>query len=502
MAAAEDATGRTVYEDICEFRVRALNAFELTELDMPEQHANLLLEAGRAYSYVGAEERARPCFREARQAATELGLDALRIDATLGYAGPPEDRGGTDDDLITWLQEATDLAVATGHPQSVRLQGRTTFERVLAARREPGAYGMPPVTQILEEAEASGDPVELAWALLSRMLGRFNYYDHPQDRLSLARRMLAVSRDSGERDVEAWAQGFVVIHRLELGDRSGAEAAVDSLAALGPQLLHGYARWGAAVIRPLFALLDGDLAAARRLSDEALNMRVDSLTSIIYQYAQRCLIFREEGDFEAIRPLLEWVEKATQLGGVFGGIDLVVEAAFGALWCDLGRLDEARRVLDHLVARNAPEASDDVLWGTTLGYLTDMCVATGDLRLAPRVYELLERRADQTIVVALAIANLGAFARHLGRLAGLMQRWDDAERHFEAALQINGERLRSALWVAHTHYDYADMLFRRGWAGDWDRARELATLAAGPAGRLGMAALLRKTQGLLARLNR
>ncbi|HVL26949.1 MAG TPA: hypothetical protein VM390_02285, partial [Acidimicrobiales bacterium] len=497
--AAEEATRRLTYGEVLEFRQRAVDAFRLGEVDLPRREAGLLLEAGRAYSYVGAETRAKPYFEEAREIALDVGLDEVVIEATLGFAGPPEDTWGTDDRLIRWLEDAATRAEAAGHPRAARLRGRAQFERVLAARREPGAYSMPPVADMLERARHGGGPVGLAWALLTRLFGLYTFDQRPADRLALADEARAVAAGCGERDVEAWAQGFRTIHLLELGDRPGAEGAVGGLAELGPLLHHGYARWGAAVIRPLFAHLDGRFAEARRLSDHAFTLRGESLTSVQYQYVQRMLAFREEGNFAGIRPLLEWMGRVLP-GGPVDGIVLPVEAARAALACDVGRLKEAREVLDRLATARWQHAMDDAALSTSIALLAEACAATGDLRLVPTLYSLLRHRAHETIVVALAVASLGSVDRYLGILAGLDRRWDDAESHFEEALEVNGMRLRSPTWEAHTQVDFAAMLARRRATGDRERALDLAAAAAATAARLPMPPVLNRARALLSRL--
>jgi len=495
--AAEDMTGRAIYEDVREFRARAVRAFDLGDVDRPAQRAQLLLEAGRAHSYLGEETKARPYFEEARELALEAGLPGPVVEATLGYAGPPEDLGRTDDMLIGWLDEATALAAGAGQPGAARLRGRATFERVMAARREPAGYPMPKVTDLLDDARRSNDPVELAWALLSRLLGHYTYDEAARDRLAIADETLAVAVACGERDVEAWAQGFRVIHLLELGDRTGAEDALAGLARLGPQLHHGYARWGAAVIRPLFLYLDGRFADAHRLSDEALGMRVESPTSVVYQYVQRMLLYREEGRFSRIGPLLDWVAHTTAPASMLDGIGLAVQAARAALASDEGRLDDARRILDGLVGAGWQHHESDAMWATSLAFLAEASAATGDVRLVPVLRRLLAPRAGQTIVVALAIANLGAVDRYLGILAGLEQRWDDAEAHFRAALHVNATRLRSPTWEAHTQVDLAEVLVRRGAAGDRERARALAEEAATTAALLPIPPVVARARALL-----
>jgi hypothetical protein len=81
--------------------------------------------------------------------------------------------------------------------------------------------------------------------------------------------------------------------------------------------------------------------------------------------------------------------------------------------------------------------------------------------------------------------TLGSVSRSLGVLAAKMRRFDDAERHFEAALAMN-ERMGARPWVAHTRHGLATTLLDRGEAGDRDKALDMLRLALGAYRALGM----------------
>ena len=64
----------------------------------------------------------------------------------------------------------------------------------------------------------------------------------------------------------------------------------------------------------------------------------------------------------------------------------------------------------------------------------------------------------------------GSVSRGLGILAATMARWSEAVEHFEVALRMNAE-MAARPWLAHTRYDYARALLRRGDPGDPERQR-------------------------------
>src|SRR5262249_56189005 len=92
---------------------------------------------------------------------------------------------------------------------------------------------------------------------------------------------------------------------------------------------------------------------------------------------------------------------------------------------------------------------------------------------ARSVYERLEPYAGRNVAAAPSLV-LGAADRYLGLLAATMERWDAAQAHFEAALELN-TRMGARPWVAFTQYDYAAMVLARDGTGHRERALPLRT---------------------------
>ena len=90
--------------------------------------------------------------------------------------------------------------------------------------------------------------------------------------------------------------------------------------------------------------------------------------------------------------------------------------------------------------------------------------------------------AGRTKISAYAV---GSLARGLGVLATALRRFDDAERHFATALEIE-RSMRAHPWIAHAQHDLACMLLARDEDGDAARARELLTEATAAYRALGM----------------
>jgi class 3 adenylate cyclase len=93
------------------------------------------------------------------------------------------------------------------------------------------------------------------------------------------------------------------------------------------------------------------------------------------------------------------------------------------------------------------------------------------------------------------VYTYGSVAFALGRLAFLLGRQDDAEAHFEAALAAN-RRIRAAVWLGHTQYEFARALASRNEDGARARAKELVASARQTANALGLMRLRRKLESL------
>ncbi len=155
---------------------------------------------------------------------------------------------------------------------------------------------------------------------------------------------------------------------------------------------------------------------------------------------------------------------------------------------ELGEAEEARRIVDALAADDF-ERLRLARTATAYAYVAEVVGALADSSRAERIYELYAPYAGLFAVSGLGVHSPGAVDRFLGQLGWMLRRWDDAQRHYEAALVVE-EGLRAPPLLARTRYWYGRMLVERGGPGDATRADELLDAAAATAEQLGMARLL------------
>src|SRR5262249_49616563 len=111
-----------------------------------------------------------------------------------------------------------------------------------------------------------------------------------------------------------------------------------------------------------------------------------------------------------------------------------------------------------------------------------------DKARAVTLYSMLLPYAHLNVVIGAAVVCCGAVSRYLGLLAATLERWDDAQRHFEHALTMNAT-LGARPFLAHTQYQYAVMLLSRDQPGDSTKPATLLKDALATARELGMRAL-------------
>ena len=150
----------------------------------------------------------------------------------------------------------------------------------------------------------------------------------------------------------------------------------------------------------------------------------------------------------------------------------------------LERTEEARQEFDDLAKNRFDAIPFDIEWLYGLSLLAETCAALEDHDAAAELYTQLSPYAHQN-AVNVPEGMRGSVSRYLGLLAGTMQRFDDAEHHYQNALAMN-ERLGARPWLAHTQDDYAQMLLTRGNHGDPERAQHLLKTAHTTYHELGM----------------
>jgi len=228
--------------------------------------------------------------------------------------------------------------------------------------------------------------------------------------------------------------------------------------------------------RALCALLEGRFEQAGGLIEEAyrLGERAMPWNAAVTRDLQLFALRRGQGRLDELE---ETVRGAVQAYPTYP----VWRCVLADLHAQLGREDEARAEFERFAAGDFTGVPFNEEWLLGMTLLADVCAALGDVPRAVRLYELLVRYCELHAVGQVEI-SFGAVARALGKLAATAGRFEQATRHFEAAIQLN-QQSGARPWTAHARHDYARMLAAHG---DRQKAHQQLAQALATYRKLGM----------------
>jgi class 3 adenylate cyclase/tetratricopeptide (TPR) repeat protein len=483
VASAERALLQFAYEDAAAHFRRALEA--LGDED-PSRRCELLLALGDAQARAGEGEEARSCFLDAAALASAHGMPEALARAALGYGGRfVWARAGADRELVPLLERALG---ALSQRDSV-LRARVLARLAGALRDEPDQERRDRLSaEAVEMARRLEDPQALAYVLDGRYCALM-WPENPAERLEIADEIVALSE--AVADDERAIQGLIygVISHLELGHVPEAEARCEATAERAAALRQPAQIWFAAAMRATLALFAGRFGEAEELIEHALRLgeRAQRSDAVLSHRLQRFLLCRETGRMESVEELIERAVAEYPRRAVFRCFSACIHV-------ELGRHDQGRRLVRELAADDFAVVHRDNEFLFALSMLADGVRELGDVQAAGVLYGLLAPCAHLNASNADELAT-GSVARPLGVLAGMLGRWGDAMRHFDAAAAHN-EAMSARPWVAHTHHDHGRMLLARGDRRDVPRAAELLSQAISVYAELGMESWVQRARSL------
>jgi class 3 adenylate cyclase len=484
--AGERAVTLTAYEDAAGHYQTVLQALEVKDKPDEAQRCELLLALGEARSSAGDRDRAKEACQRAADIARSLSDPERLARASLGFAGMWGEYGTVDEVVIGLLEEALDVLGEEDSALRAMLLARLGMELWLARLPERAE---PPSRLAVEVARRVGDPATLADALYTRHWAIFGP-ENVDERLALGSEIVRLAEEAGDRTRPAMGHTLRLIALLELADIPAADAEIEAYARLAEDLRQPRFLAWIDVWRAMRALLDGRFEESERLAQEALTVAQRAQEPVAVQQfpIQMSWLCWEQGRFQEDEAIIrDSVEKYPAIAGW--------RAAVPHLYSELGREAEARREFEPLAANDFSDLAQDPGCLLLGGMLSKVCAFLGDARRAAALYEQLLPYAGHNVVDLGAAVCRGSVSHYLGLLAATMERWEDAEKHFEEALEMN-ERMGARPLVAWTQHEYADMLLRRGQPGDRERALELLAQALDSAQEMGMKALVEKALAL------
>ncbi|HST43225.1 MAG TPA: AAA family ATPase [Conexibacter sp.] len=469
--AARAASAALAFEEAA---ARLRTAIELGVED-PRERAETLIELGTAGNRAGNVTDAFEAFAAAAAIARELGSGELLARAAVGYEEAGWRPGIVSREASELLEEAIPALGSDDSPQ-LRVRLLAGLARTLDRQgdRSRGAI-------------VRGNAIELARSLddragLAKVLAR-SYWARGMSPLEEILAMLSEAKELAaaleDAEIRAEATAWRVPTFVSLCDLDAARSEQAALLQMAertaqPFMHHVAEHYGSAI-----ALCDGRLAAAEAMAERShewsrlLTRRDASGTYGIQMFSIR----REQGRLAELAPAVRILAGQSEREGLWRPGLVAVLAA-------LGMEREARRELARITGDGIGRFRAS-LWTATLVYLADAASMLGDAEAAALVYPELEPLAGANVMIGHLVSCYGAADRYLGMLAATLGETERAAAHFERALALN-RRMGMATWIAHTAYEYARLLQRRGRGDDRARAQALAAEAAALAQRIGM----------------
>jgi len=279
--------------------------------------------------------------------------------------------------------------------------------------------------------------------------------DKVEVRAGLVGELLAVSRETGDRALDFWAQYLRLHVSFETCDIAQAQVARERQQELAAALAQPTLSWATGVAVAAWALLTGDLAVASRLGKQSLELgyaagQPDAL-QIFGEHRALIRMYQGRGDAQ----LIELSRQAALLYprmAIWGASTAQYEARFGSR-------DAAAAILERAVETRLEEIGWDTLRLAALTFYADAAACLHALDASALIHELLSPWHEQ-----FAWGGAGGYGHvrlWLGVTAATLGRDADADEHFAFACAFHDENGLS-LWSARSHLGWAETLLSRG----------------------------------------
>ena len=468
--AGDRAASQHGYEEAARHYASALRVLDATGSGEADRARELLLSFGEVQSRAGSGQEAKRALQRAAMLAGQAGRSDQLARAAIAYGGRfAWARASTDPALVPLLERA--LAAAGEQDSRTRVM---LLARLAAARRDDpgGERRFRLAEQAVEIARRIGDPVTLAAALE----GQWIAVEGPEalsrgDGIGQGERLIALGESIGDKERVFAGHDYRLRSFWILGDRAGVEVELEALDVLADELRQPAQRWHQGTVRTELALMEGQFERAERLVSETLELgqRSESWNAVVSERLALFVLRRAQG---RLAELEGTIERSTHEYPAL----LRFRCALAHLYAELRRQEAARAAVDSLLSRDLGQEHLDTEWFFSMSLLPDPCAFLGDGDAAAKLYSLL-LPYEHVYAEAPIEAVFGSLARGLGVLATTLRRFDEAERHFEVAIDTE-RRMRAPPWLAHAQHDLAAMLLARGAADDRERAHELLEEAA------------------------
>jgi class 3 adenylate cyclase len=322
---------------------------------------------------------------------------------------------------------------------------------------------------------------------LARVLSRANFIDVTAE---AARRgidqnteVLELARRVGDRELELRSHGILLRDHLQLGDIRAVDRELAAIERLAEEMRQPQHLWRVKLWRGMRALIDGRFEEAERLAKEARQGGEAAGEPAALQFfsIQASLIYRLQGRLDEIVDGVGAMAERYPALRAWGVAKALVNS-------DLGRFDVARPEYERLAADGFEGLPLDAQWTVAHAMLSEVAFALEDSEWAELFHERLAPYAGMTIVAGPSAGCWGPVARYLGLASAAAGNLRRAVGELEDSIALS-RRMGDTPFVAQAELNLAQVLLRRGAAGDAERAAQLLDSCLDCSQKLGMAGL-------------
>ncbi len=472
--AADEALGGVAYEAAADHLERALEIVSVYRASDEVERCRLLVDIGTACVKAGRTGEANARFLDAFGIAGRVGRRDLLAEAALGFGGVLP--AGLEPNPTARVM----LESALG---ALPEQDGRTRALILGRLAQLGHFDHPRPARAAQADEAVamarrlGEPATLADVLGYRYWA-LDGPDHPELQIAGALEIRKLGEQIGSREIVLHGLKCELHARFELGDFDASRAVAAALGDLAaqiqqPEYIRLRCMWDS-----LVAGIEGRYADAEEHAAEAAAILERTEHPQLYAlYVGLSLPWRWlQGRMEELRPLLELGKTGRASAG---------ETALTA-WVasEIGEEDQARALLDGLSAADVAAGDRNFHWWFLVVGLVQTSLNLEDVTWAKALYDITVPYAGHNCRGGQA-TFLGAAALHLGALALLLGRDEDARVHLEAALARH-RSMGARPFVAVTEHMLAAALRRHPTCPDVARAEQLDRQATATATELGV----------------
>jgi DNA-binding SARP family transcriptional activator len=459
------------------------DALTFAEPDDHDRRYVLFLSRGKALQRAGShlyrevvEQAVAIARRQGDAHRFAVAATELQVHAYLNIGGV------NDPELRSLLQEALDGLGDSEPAMWARIASMLALTLSLSEQRERAIALSEDAVSVARE---SGDDRVLAQVLIDH-IWVISGPDTLDQRLALAQEVAGLA---DHRDHISLINAHNCLNQawFELGDlEAGERSLADGLSA-AEFLRQPVLAWGFQAHEAALSMVRGDVEELERRADALLARGTEvgvQHDTVVAVYSRLLFAARFEqgalGEFEAA--LEELVKEQP---------DLDWTIALGVVYAETGRLREARAILDQL---RGHAVKRDLTWFPLMMLQSLVVAEVGDVEMAHTLYDELAPYAGRNSYDG--AGTCGPVDLGLGRLAAVLGRLADAERHFDASLTTS-LAWRSPIWSAHTYYEHARALSPV--PEMQPRVRELVTQCTTVASSTGQTRLINRAKALTAR---